>query len=493
MDTNNKIAGHTGKSVSELEWENGLLRFLLNRCSDVVYAIDASHTIVVYNEQLEKAEKLRAGDVLGKKQSDVYGFTKIFKDMERETKFVQYSKETITDLFSEYETPNGERFYTLTNIIPYIVNDKVEAICTIGMEVNQAEERIIKTLELFDQNYKKFGVSGNGTKYSLNDIISQCETMRKTIYRATLSAKRDVPVMIVGESGTGKELFAQGIHNASTRCHKPFVSINCAAIPETLLESSLFGVEKGAFTGAISGPGIFEQAEGGTVFLDEINSMQYNLQPKLLRALQENAVRRVGGKKDIPINCRIISAMNSSPAEAIENQKLREDLFFRISTVQLNIPPLKERKGDVPLLTDYFIRKYNTRFGLFVEKIDDRLSSVIKKYEWPGNVRELENFVESSMTLVETGEKELTEDHLSDYFQNKFKISAETEERTLPQSMRFALAAYEKKLLLKSLRNNDYVITKVAADFGVTRQSIYRKIKKYGIEISEREKDKESL
>lgn len=225
-----------------------------------------------------------------------------------------------------------------------------------------------ETLAFEHQLKMKNGKNNNEAHYFLDSIIGssldECKDMAKRI------AQYDFPVLIIGETGTGKELFAQGIHNASQRCSGPFVSVNCAALPESLLESILFGTSKGSFTGAVDMPGLFEQAENGSLFLDEINSMPIPLQSKLLRTIQEKRIRRLGSKKEIPVNCRIISASNQNPFDihAEKTAEIRPDFLFRLSTSVIQIPPLRERKEDIPELCKYFMRTCNQNKSIFYGK-----------------------------------------------------------------------------------------------------------------------------
>ena len=208
--------------------------------------------------------------------------------------------------------------------------------------------------------------------------------------------------MIQGESGTGKELVARGLHFNSNRQHQPFVAINCSALPENLLESELFGHKKGAFTGAVADKqGLFEEANLGTIFLDEVNSMATSLQTKLLRVLQEREVRRVGENKSIPVNVRVVGATNEPLQEKIQDGSFREDLYYRLAVIPVEIPPLRDRLEDVPLLVNHFLQKQATATGTEPKKIDPKAVELLGKYDYPGNVRELENAIERACALCE--------------------------------------------------------------------------------------------
>lgn len=230
-----------------------------------------------------------------------------------------------------------------------------------------------------------------GELYTLDDIISQDPIMIALKERCALIANNDSPVLLYGETGTGKELFAQSLHTCSHRAKKPFISQNCAAIPESLLEGIFFGVEKGSFTGAENRKGLFELADGGTLFLDEINSMDISMQAKLLKAIEEQQVRRIGSAKSTHFHTRIICAMNKSPAEVLRAGLMRTDLFYRICVVRIDIPPLRDRKLDVMILTDYFINHFNRTMGKSIRGVSALVKMTFQNYNWKGNVRELKN------------------------------------------------------------------------------------------------------
>lgn len=240
-----------------------------------------------------------------------------------------------------------------------------------------------------------------GELYTLDDIISQDPIMIALKERCALIANNDSPVLLYGETGTGKELFAQSLHTCSHRAKKPFISQNCAAIPESLLEGIFFGVEKGSFTGAENRKGLFELADGGTLFLDEINSMDISMQAKLLKAIEEQQVRRIGSAKSTHFHTRIICAMNKSPAEVLRAGLMRTDLFYRICVVRIDIPPLRDRKPDVMILTDYFINHFNRTMGKSIRGVSALVKMTFQNYNWKGNVRELKNTLEYAFNLCQ--------------------------------------------------------------------------------------------
>jgi arginine utilization regulatory protein len=318
-------------------------------------------------------------------------------------------------------------------------------------------------------------------------VVAVSSKMKRIISEARRIACRNSPVLIVGETGTGKEIFAQGIHNASLYSKGPFIPINCAAIPDTLLESVFFGTVKGAFTGAADMPGLFEQAEDGTLFLDEINSMPFSLQAKLLRVLQDKLVRRLGSKVEMPINCRIISATNIDPIAAVRDQVIRSDLFFRLAAVTINIPPLRERIDDIKILVMHFINNYNVKFGLFIKDISDELLHLFEQYHWPGNVRELENFIHGAMNFVENGDDMLRLHHLPECFRERLFNKKHFQNNNnnninIKNTLQNTLLEIEKNLIKNILTKNKGNITKTAQELGISRQNLHYKLKTLGVE-----------
>jgi arginine utilization regulatory protein len=284
--------------------------------------------------------------------------------------------------------------------------------------------------------------------------------------------------MIGGSTGTGKELFVQAIHYASNRKDKPFIAQNCAALPSTLLESMLFGSVKGSFTGAENRPGLFELADGGTLFLDEINSMPLELQAKLLRVIQNNNIRRVGATKTIDVDVRIIAAFNSNIDDILSSGQMRKDLFYRLNVIMLLIPDLKERKEDIPLLLDFFIKKYNKEKNKFIKRVSDEVIKIFMEYDWPGNVRELEHTIEGITSIYDVDI--LREEHLPYQFKS-LKSSPNQIIVDEIKPMKEALLETEKKLIISALKNTNNNISKAAKLLKLPRQTLQYRIKKLGI------------
>lgn len=310
---------------------------------------------------------------------------------------------------------------------------------------------------------------------SFKDIIGESLEIKDTINHGKIFAQSNSPVLIIGESGTGKELFARSIHNLSSRSLKPFVAINCAAIPDQLLESELFGYESGAFTGGRSNgkTGIFEVANGGTIFLDEIGEMPPHLQAKLLRVLQEKKVRKLGSNKETNIDVRIISATNRDIYKMVESNQFRLDLLYRINIFTLVIPSLRERKSDIRVLVNHYINEYSQKYCKNVEEITLEAMKKLLDYKWYGNVRELQNVLERTIALINSSKITEKDIIINDEFDKDY-IKQST-------SLKETLGEVEKEIIVEALKNNKS-IRKAAKQLGVTHTLLVNRIKKYNIE-----------
>lgn len=336
--------------------------------------------------------------------------------------------------------------------------DELKVVLKRAFHVSQLEE---------EQRELRQRLSGDtfegmiGTSTKMQDIFS---AIRKV-------ATTDVPVLIRGESGTGKELVARAIHRLSIRASRPFIPINCSAIPENLIESELFGHEKGTFTGAhVQRKGRFEMAEGGTLFLDEIGDLPLTLQVKLLRFLQEKTIERVGGREQIEVDTRIVAATNRDLEEAMRKATFRDDLFYRISVINISLPPLRERSADIVLLAKAFLDRYASESRKKIKGFSSQVIEALERYTWPGNVRELENRIKRSVIMSE-GKKITLEDL-------EMQSVAGVKENILLKDARETL---EKELILKAIARNENNLTKAASDLGISRPTLYDLMQKLGI------------
>jgi transcriptional regulator with GAF, ATPase, and Fis domain len=313
-------------------------------------------------------------------------------------------------------------------------------------------------------------------RVSFDNIVGRSEPMQAIYDLIPKTAKSHLPVLIQGESGTGKELVARAIHAHSLRKRKPFLIENCAAIPETLLESELFGHVRGAFTGADRDhTGLFEQASGGTLFLDEIGDMPPSMQARLLRVLQEGELRRVGAERVIQVDVRVVTATHRDLPALVEEGRFREDLFYRLQVLVMQLPPLRERPGDVPLLAGHFLRRISRERGVDTPEVRSNVMSVLEAYTWPGNVRQLENFMQRIALLA--GEGPIT---LSVIEQDKGLREALLGRQIEPRPV-FSLEHSEKEQIRQALEASKGNRSKAARLLGISRATIFRKIKEYGL------------
>ena len=308
-------------------------------------------------------------------------------------------------------------------------------------------------------------------RYTFTDIMGKSKEIGKTFKLIKKVALSNCSVLLRGESGTGKELVAQAIHCNSSRMEKPIVPVNCAALPEALLESELFGYEKGAFTGASTRKlGKFEAASGGTIFLDEITDMSLPMQAKMVRVVQEQSFERIGGTKSVKVDFRLITATNKDLEEAIAKGLFREDLYHRLNVVTIYLPPLHERKEDIPLLANYFLKRNNRVNGRKIKSISAKALDILMDYEWPGNVRELENVIERALVL--TNNNVISPD---DIFLRSWKRTLDSEIISSPRSI--SLLEGEKTLIQKALKSTHWNQTKAAKLLRIHRNTLRRKIK----------------
>lgn len=351
-------------------------------------------------------------------------------------------------------------------------NDEINKNHYVKIDHDVFEKNNVDKLKEFD----------NYAKYTTEDIITNNKKMIELKNYIKIAASCDLPVLIYGETGTGKELFAHAIHNESKRKDKPFIAQNCAAIPENLLESILFGTSKGAFTGAIENMGLLELANGGTIFLDEINSMPLHLQSKMLRVLQDGTFRRIGSKELKKVDVKIITSINEDPLKAVSSGKLRKDIYYRLNVLNINIPPLRERKDDIPLLVNFNIVKYNKVFNKKVKYVSNELYEKLEKYDWPGNVRELENVIAYGLSVVDKSKEILEFSDIKSKYNELLALNNNSDDEFEPvefESLTKMVENFEKSIIEKALLQTKNNVTKAAKLLNVPRQTLQRKVKGY--------------
>ncbi|MCP4214574.1 MAG: sigma-54-dependent Fis family transcriptional regulator [bacterium] len=329
-------------------------------------------------------------------------------------------------------------------------------------------EKALEKIVLLEENRKL--QEDLRARYSFGNYVFTSLKMQEVLNLALRAADSNAAILISGESGTGKEVIANIIHHQSSRRHEKFIKINLSALPETLLEAELFGVVKGAFTGAVTRPGKFEEAHGGTLFLDEIGELSTDMQVKLLRVLQEREVIRLGSNETIPVDIRLITATNSDLQQKVRDTTFREDFYFRLNVITLQLPPLRERREDIPLLVDYFIKKFNQREGKQIEEISKDALGMLVRYQYPGNIRELENIIERAVIL--TRRTVLAPVDLPVFLDRKRECQADAGELTLPE----ILALTEKRHIIDALKRHQNNRSQAARALGISESGLRYKI-----------------
>lgn len=443
--------------------ERQKLQTILDSSSEGIIALGENREVKVFNPVAESYTGIDSSRILEQRV-----------DLFKENRYIQQLFDSSSPLKGEmYQVQDKHLLVNRSSI-------KVEGI-TVGTVVTFQDVTRIQQLE--QRIRKKLHRKGLVASFTFGDVITGGEVMEEKIEEAISYARCDLAVLITGESGTGKELFAQSIHNESSRKGGSFVAINCAALPENLLESELFGYEEGAFTGARKGgkAGLFELAHGGTIFLDEIGEMSPQLQARLLRVLQEKEVMRLGGDQVIPVDCRIISATNHHLKERIQRGYFREDLFYRLNVLGLHLPPLRMRTEDIPLLAQHFIAQHSSTLNKEVLWIEPRALERLKEYSWPGNIRELENYVKKGLVL-------LKEDVIDLRFVEELLVEKEfsfiKKERQEPVDFNnhliIELSTFErmeKELLYKAQERLTGNRSEVAKALGISRTTLWKKLK----------------
>lgn len=454
---------------NELE-KSKRIKSIIDFAYEGIINVDQNGIIDTFNPQAAKIFKKEPYKIIGKNINKIFpefNFSKITKSGKRlEGKFW-----TVGDV------------KIVANIIPIKINNEVIRFVITFQKISQIQ-RIEQKIR------KKIYLKGNVAENKFEDIVSQSKIISNLKEEAKNYAQVDSPVLLYGETGTGKELFAQAIHNYSVRKNKPFVAFNCAALPENILESELFGYVEGAFTGAKRGGkmGFFEQAHEGTIFLDEIGEISQDIQARLLRVLQECKIRRLGDDRVIPVDVRIITSTNKNLNKLVKENKFRRDLYYRIDVLNLKLPNLKERKEDIPLLTKFFIKKCQYKFKKEIEGISEESMDILKSYNWPGNIRQLENIIERLIVrsrdhyIMPGLVKEVMEfiDYDKIMYINSTSLENETNhgESDLHIPLTGNLEDIERIIIKKMIKNEKGNKRAVAKKLGIGRTTLWRKMRK---------------
>lgn len=456
-----------------------IIEELIKLLNEGVYIVDNHGIGLFYNEAMAAIEQIEVEDVLGKEYHKAFPGVPI----DESTMFKALKKGKSSEAKEQsYVNLYGRLVNTVNETVPVFQDGEVIAAVEVARDITTLKDMSDTILKLQEENpgAKKNDepkASPQIRRYTFDDIIGENPEFQKVIDRAKNAAENDAAVFIYGETGTGKELFAQSIHWASKRADKPFLAQNCAALPESLLEGILFGTSKGGFTGAVDRAGLFEQASGGTLLLDEVSAMPYDLQSKLLRVLQEEYIRRVGGTKDIPIDTRIIATVNEDPQKLISEGRLRKDLYYRLNVVNISIPPLRARMDDLPLLSLHFLETASKRLNKEVWMMGDRALKKLEKYTFPGNVRELENLIMQGVSMA--GKEHVMAERWLQLPTRTEIVGPPISRWDRTMALHDYLESIEKEMIRESLLDNGGNISKAADELGLKRQTLQHKMKKY--------------
>ncbi len=462
------------EEVTNLKSIQTMLRAIIQSSEEAISVVDEEGKGIMINPAYTKLTGYTAEQVIGKPATtDISEGESIHMQVLKTRKPVRGARLRVG--------PN--RKDVIVNVAPVIVDGllkgsvgvihDVSEIKGLTEELNRARQ-IIRTLE---------------AKYSFEDIIGSSEEMSFAIDQAKLAASTPATVLLRGESGTGKELFAHAIHNASSRKFNKFIRVNCAALSESLLESELFGYEEGAFSGALRGGkrGLFEESNGGSIFLDEVGELSQNTQAKLLRVLQENEIRRVGGTKAIPINVRVIAATNVNLEKMIADGTFRQDLYYRLNRMPIYIPPLRARNNDILLLAYHLLQKLNQDYGRNIDFISKDAEEFLLAYHWPGNVRELENVLGRAIIHMSHTDSQINRSHISllslePSNKEDLQLQAMTDTTDDAKTLAEQIDAFEKRILTEAIERFRGNKTKTAKSLGISLRNFYYKLEKYNLD-----------
>ncbi|MCL6611339.1 MAG: sigma 54-interacting transcriptional regulator [Peptococcaceae bacterium] len=465
------------ESESKIRW----LANILNSIYDSVLVVDAGSTILFANPSYTRTFGVPVQKVLGRKLSDIEPGSQILKVLE-----------TGKPIVDDKQWINSVGIYIVTNITPVYDGDKLAGAVAVFRDASEMlvlQEKLKKTehevnkVKNLSERYFSEVLELRNRMLEIKDMVFESPQIKRVLDMVLRVATVDSTVLVTGETGVGKEIFAKIIHRGSRRSNGPFVAVNCGAIPENILESELFGYEKGAFTGAGKDGkiGLMEVAQGGTLFLDEIADLPLGLQVKLLRVLQERKITRVGGLRPIDVDIRIIAATNKDLKDMVKQRIFREDLYYRLNVVPISIPPLRERKEDIVPLTQFFLQKYNKKFSAS-KRLTTEVFHFFETYAWPGNVREMENLIERLVVCSKYPEITLNDETILEYFGERICNEGQIAFDGMME-LQEARSIVEKQLIKKAI---DFYgsARKAAGALGVDHSTILRKAKKYGISVN---------
>ncbi|WP_018924977.1 sigma-54 interaction domain-containing protein [Salsuginibacillus kocurii] len=456
---------------SQLEW----LQQIIVSIHDGVLVIDAEGIVRMINPEYTRITGVQPGQIVGKSLLSVRPGAQLVN--------VLKDGKSVAGL---YRKEKNQEY--VVDMAPIHVNNEIIGAVSICKSINEIQHL---SAELERKNaqlnqLKKTVNSIHEAKYTFNQIIGAAGDLRPVVEKAEKAAESELPVLITGESGTGKELFAQSIHNQSVRANKPFIAVNCAALPDSLMESEMFGYQEGAFTNSKKGGklGMFELADQGTIFLDEIGELSFDLQAKLLRVLQEQRIRRIGEEEERKINVRLISATNKDLTQLIAKKHFREDVFYRLNVLNINIPPVRRRKADLRDLVYCLMKQAERKVPRLAGnvKISEQVIKMVEQHDWPGNVRELKNAIEYALCMAEG--PELKPEYFPETITKHFRGEKEPRNQNVHTSLKGVLSQAEKDHLYNILSQYDPGVEgkkQAATALGISLASLYNKMKKYNL------------
>lgn len=494
-----------------------ILRTLLAHLDEGIHVVDRRGVTVLYSRQAGGNDGLEPAEVVGRH------LLELFPSLTAETSTllkVLATGEPILQQEQSFANFKGQLVTTVNATWPIYDGGELVGAVEIAKDVTQVRqlsEQVVDLQAELISRRKRSAPSPQGARYTMADLVGSHPRLAAVKSQALQAARGDAAVLVCGETGTGKELLVHAIHGASPRAGRPLVAQNCAALPEGLLESILFGTVKGSFTGAESRPGLFELADGGTLYLDEINSMDLNLQAKLLRVLQDGRVRRVGETRERMVDVRVIASTNEDPLEAVKARRLRQDLYYRINVVCLELPPLRERQSDIPLLTRHFLAKHRARLGSAVTDVSEAVGRFFHRYSWPGNVRELEHAMEAGLHMAAGPQLEVQDlpPHLQRVAAECGAVATKGEATAgevasavapaadpdggggsaarvrlpgapgAPGELRGMLAVAEREVLTAALQESGWNLSRTARMLGIPRQTLQYRIRTLGLKRPE--------
>lgn len=464
----------------------GLYEQTIKHVTEGIQIYDRNGYFLHGNPASEDLENYSNNDFRGKHVLDIYNL----KEEISTSLTVLRTQKPVINRCDRFKMRTGKNLITINTGYPLKIEGNL-----YGAVVFESNLSVLKQIQNRTYHLETYVESKQPlqqyTRYTFEDIVHVSDAMKDMINFAKKVSFTHSNILLVGATGTGKELIAQSIHSFSPRRNKPFIDVNCSAVPSNLFESMFFGTEKGAFTGSVASKGFFEMANGGTLFLDEVNSISVDLQAKILRVLQDKRVQRIGGSKYIRCDVRIISASNENPFDLMEQGKFRKDFYYRIATIKMDLISLQDRKEDIPILSKYFSLKLCNQYNRKKQKISDDIFRIFDEYDWPGNVRELQNVIEYAFDTAPEDITLLEVNHLPQYLKSQEVVSHKLPQPNEPasylqssiQTFEVQMEYYEQKIISDALTQYKRNVTQSAKALGISRQSLQYRMKKLGLTI----------